>query len=154
MGYQESIIHTNLKNIEGNNREINQIISLFQKYGCRCEGDIFANCTHKLHFTMDVGKYKKDMDVLVVCGDRDVQRNPQSLFNLFSLSDFKKVDSKDLSLINKIKLTPLDDILYIIPCEESGEITKEELTLVPYNKKENMKELDLRNENSKDDIEL
>lgn len=152
MGYQESIIHTSLNNVEKNNKEIDQIISLFQKYGCRCEGDMFANCTDKLHFTRDIGKYKDGMNVLVVCGERDVQRSSKLLFNISPYSD-SDIDKKDLHLIKKIKLTPLEDVLYILPMEDSGIITREKLTLVPFNTKDCVKESDSFDEDEKDDVE-
>lgn len=132
MGYQESIIHTNLKNVKKNNEEIERILKLFQKYDCRCHDDLFASCTHKLHFTEDMGKYKAGMDVLVICGERDSQRSGPNLFNVFSYSDWNKFEDKsDMFFVKqKIYLTPLENVMYIIKGEESGKILQTKLNLV------------------------
>lgn len=129
MGYQESIIHTNLKNVKKNNEEIDRILELFQKYDCRCQDDLFASCTHKLHFTEDIGKYKAGMDVLVVCGERFAQRSNHRLFDMMTPSQKNRYYISDIHLINKVQLTPLEDVMYIIKGEESGKILQTKLNL-------------------------
>ena len=154
MGYQESVIYTSLNNVEKNNKDIEQIIYLFQKYGCRCEGDTFATCAYKLSFTRDACKFKKGMKALVICGEKDVQRNSMMLFNTSLFPDSNDIDKNDAHFIKRIKITPIEEVMYILTMEDTREIIREKLTLIPSNTKANTIESNLGEEIYRDDIDI
>jgi len=83
MGYQESFVYTNKKDIEKNNKDIKNILKLFKKYDIRLINDDSCNCIGVLRFNKDIGsRYPKGIEILIVVGERSEQRNSRFLFNI------------------------------------------------------------------------
>lgn len=125
MGYQESFIYTKKNNVEANRRDIEKIISMFQKYNVRCSGDLLASCDCRLKFNEQVGKFPTGMEMLVVCGERSVQRSGLRLFDENSLT------LKEKALIRRIRIEPIENRWEILEAEQTDAITVEELSLRP-----------------------
>ncbi|MBQ8998177.1 MAG: hypothetical protein IJ086_05740 [Clostridium sp.] len=121
MGYQESFIHTTCSNVERNNSDIVKYIEMFKKYDVRCQGDTLARCVCKLHFNKTVSKYKKGMDVLVVCGERQAQRWAERLFDCDSEYRFDKTSEytkEELKLIKRAKITFIEEERIVLEAEK------------------------------------
>ena len=147
MGYQESFIHTTCSNVERNNEDIKKYIELFKKYDVRCEGDWLASCIMKLHFNRNINKYKKGMDVLVVCGERQAQRSANRLFDIdYELDEdmIPKYTKDELKLIRRARITFIEEAFDVLEAEKDGHsIDVEQISLMPelpsnYNKLEDM----------------
>lgn len=136
MGYQESYIHTTCSNVEKNNSDIEKFIEIFKKHDVRCQGDWLARCAFKLHFNKTISKYKKGMDVLVVTGERQAQRNCFVLFDCDR--DYDEGDmtphysDEEMQLIKRAKITFLEEEPQVWYEKEHGtSIDIEELILLP-----------------------
>lgn len=147
MGYQESFIHTTCSNIERNNEDIKKYIEIFKKYDVRCEGDFLASCIMKLHFNRNVNKYKKGMDVLVISGERNAQRNANRLFDIgyeFDEDMIPNYTKEELKLIRRARITFIEYAFDVLEAEEDGHsIDIEGISLMPelpsnYNKLKDM----------------
>ena len=83
MGYQESFVYTNKKDIERNNEDIKNILKIFKKYDIRLSNDDYCNCIGVVRFKKRIGdKYPKNIEMLIVGGERSEQRNSRFLFNI------------------------------------------------------------------------
>lgn len=132
MGYQESYLHTTTSNIERNNEDIQKVLEIFKKYDIRCLGDDMATCYLKVHCKKNCGKYKKGMDVLFIVGDRTAQRCNRYVFNIFEPEDAEIFTKEELKIIDRVKITFYDDILYMSQYEQNKDATEvTELRLMP-----------------------
>ena len=136
MGYQESFVHTTKSNIERNNADLEKMLEIFKKHDVRCKGDWLASCVAKITFKKTVGPYKKGMQVLWITGERQAQRSGYRLFDLYPEDDDYNPDiytKEEYKIINRAKLTFIDDILYLLDdiTEDSDKVDIEHLELQP-----------------------
>lgn len=130
MGYQESFIFTSKLNLKRNQRDIDAIIALFQKYGIRCKDDLWAECVCRLHFNERVHGFRKGMEMLVICGERSVQRSGNSLAGYRLPNNIPLIlEKKEAVLVNRIKFLPIEDAMPICYAENTNAITVTQLTL-------------------------
>jgi len=130
MGYQESCIYTNNKDIEKNNEDIKDILNLLKKYDIRLSNDNYCECIGILKVNERISsKYEKDMEMLVFAGERSEQKNQRFLFNIcygynsdFTDKEFDEYIPAQYRYEDKIKK---EDIGINIP-----KLTKEELELI------------------------
>lgn len=145
MGYQESYIYTDARDVEENKRDIEKILHIFQKYNVRCVNDGIAECTIKLHFNENVSGnagyfedepmfFQKGMEMLIVCGERSAQRSIPRLFDgEWTTVDvaWNKLTSEEKRVVSKIKIAFVDNMRFILEAEKTDAITVTKLKLKP-----------------------
>lgn len=132
MGYQESYIYTSRLNPYANKRDIDALLALFKKYGIRCRDDLWAECVCRLHFNRRVHGFRKGMEMLVICGERSIQRSGNSLAGYRSSDNVPLIlEKKEAALINRVKFLPIEDAMPICYAEKTDAITVEQLLLMP-----------------------
>lgn len=130
MGYQESFIYTSTMNLKANRANIEQILQIFQKHNLRCASDMFAECVCRLHFNENVPPFRKGMEMLVICGDREVQRGYRGLFSLNRFDEnAPRFSTAELKVIKKVKILFIEEAMQICAAEETSKITVEKLNL-------------------------
>lgn len=142
MGYQESFIYTNNKDIEKNNADIKKIIELFKRLDVRTVDDELGSCVSKVTFNKTLGRFKKGMEVLWIVGERQCQRNQLRLFDIYleqgeypEYSKFTSIFSQEeFKMIMGIEIIFLDYVHSYMPAitaENGKTATIENLKLLP-----------------------
>lgn len=141
MGYQESFIYFGV-NTEKNNDYIEKTLELFKKLDVRMADDYLASCVAKLTFKEDKypwPMFDKGMQVLWIAGERQCQRNPFRLFDIYEDQEdnpnMKLLTKADKDLIKRINIIFLDyfdsDIIRKVVGEDSPYTDLEKLHLLP-----------------------
>lgn len=125
MGYQETLIYTSKSNVKMNCENIERILKMFKKYNICCDDDTVVRCVSRLHFNKPVGEFKEGMEMLVICGERSAQRNPDRLFEGIS-----NLTVEEKEIISKIHIDYIENRRDILEAEKSA-IMVEQLNLQP-----------------------
>ena len=130
MGYQESFLYTSTLNLASNHKDIERILEIFRKYRIRCASDALAECVCRLHFNKAVPPFRKGMEMLVICGERSVQRSNRTLFSRDYATENNVNFSKDeLRIMKKVKILFIENAMQICDAEKTPMITVEKVIL-------------------------
>ena len=130
MGYQESFVYTSTLNMASNHKDIERILEIFRKYHIRCASDALAECVCRLHFNKAVPAFQKGMEMLVICGERSVQRSYKTLFSRDYATANNVNFSKDkLRIMKMVKILFIENALQICDTEKIPMITVEKVIL-------------------------
>jgi len=123
VGYQESFIFTNSKDITKNNEDVVTILNLFKGHDVRTHDDGLASCVAKITFLKKLGQFKEGQQVLWITGERSAQRYGTRLFDIEDYNELRAntdytVDEKEL--INSIEIVFIDNIASYLPKIKQG----------------------------------
>jgi hypothetical protein len=134
MGYQESFIFTNTKNIVKNNDDVETILNLFKDHDVRTHDDELASCVAKIIFLKKLGKFKEGMQILWITGERSAQRHSARLFDLENYNELREstcYTEDEKKLIESIDIIFIDNISSYLPkiTYDSKYVTIEDLII-------------------------
>lgn len=123
MGYQESFIFTNAKDIAKNNNDIEKVLNLFKTHDVRVHDDELASCVAKITFLKKLGRFTEGMQVLWITGERSAQRHSARLFDFEDYNELKEnmdYTEDEKKLIKSIDIIFIDNISSHLPKIKHG----------------------------------
>lgn len=100
--YQKKFVCTDFTDIARNNREVDEIIKIFENHNIRGNDDKSARCCYKIRFVKSVSMFKRRMNVLIVDGIGEALDSRSSLFDTDGARTGYSKEEK--ALINRVKL--------------------------------------------------